>query len=222
MVEVGAGATLWGHAYFLADEVIEMTVFAGNSSQTLRRNFVGGRDAEYPAARRRLANEVALSKRVHDRGKGGRQWSIDRTAKLAFLLRGTDMADAKISGISPLFIVRNVPTALAFYRDRLGFDITFQGPHPDDIFFGIVRRDTATIMLKDIGVDPVPNYTRDIKQGWAWLDAYLYVIDPEPLAAEFSSRNIPFFRPLEGGDDGGRGFAVQDADGYVLYFGHPD
>jgi hypothetical protein len=56
------------------------------------------------------------------------------------------------------------PPAMSFYRDRLGFDITFQGPSDDDIFFGIVQRDTAMIMLKDVGVDPVPNYTRDIKK----------------------------------------------------------
>ena len=41
-----------------------------------------------------------------------------------------------ITGIAPFFIVKNVPAALSFYRDRLGFDITFQGPEPDDIFFG--------------------------------------------------------------------------------------
>ena len=48
------------------------------------------------------------------------------------------MTKPEISGIAPFFIVRSVPAALAFYRDRLGFDITFQGPEPDDIFFGIV------------------------------------------------------------------------------------
>ena len=77
------------------------------------------------------------------------------------------MTKPDISGIAPFFIVKNVPTAMSFYRDRLGFDVTFQGPDPDDIFFGIVRRGAATIMLKHIGVDPVPNYTRDVKQGWA-------------------------------------------------------
>ena len=45
------------------------------------------------------------------------------------------MTKPEIAGIAPLFIVNSVPTALAFYRDRLGFDITFQGPEPDDIFF---------------------------------------------------------------------------------------
>src|SRR4051812_11714314 len=133
------------------------------------------------------------------------------------------MADAtlEISSIAPLFIVKDVPTALAFYRDRLGFQIVFQGPEPNDIFFGIVQRGAATILLKHIGVDPVPNYTRDIKQGWASLDAYLSVADPDALAAELSSRMVPFFQPLEDGDDVGRGFAVQDADGYVLFFGRP-
>ena len=33
------------------------------------------------------------------------------------------------------------------------------------------------IMFKDVGVDRVPNYTRDIKQGIARWDAYLHVSD---------------------------------------------
>jgi glyoxalase/bleomycin resistance protein/dioxygenase superfamily protein len=110
---------------------------------------------------------------------------------------------------------------LSFYRDRLGFDITFQGPEPDDIFFGIVQRGGAMIILKDVGVEPVPNYTRDVHKGWARWDAYLHVPDPDALAAEFSSRHVEFFRPLEDDDDGLRGFELQDADGYVLFFGRP-
>jgi catechol 2,3-dioxygenase-like lactoylglutathione lyase family enzyme len=41
---------------------------------------------------------------------------------------------SEIAGIAPFFIVRDVPAALAFYCDRLGFDVTFRGPEPDDIF----------------------------------------------------------------------------------------
>jgi catechol 2,3-dioxygenase-like lactoylglutathione lyase family enzyme len=127
-----------------------------------------------------------------------------------------------ITGIGPLFIVRNVPAALAFYRDRLGFDVTFQGPDPDDIFFGIVERGAAMIILKDVGVEPVPNHLRDVGKGWARWDAYLHVPDPDALAAEFASRDVAFFQLLtEEGDDGLRGFEVQDADGYVLFFGRP-
>jgi len=134
------------------------------------------------------------------------------------------MTKTEISGIAPFFIVKNVPVALAFYHDILGFDITFQGPSDDDIFFGIVKRGAAMIILKDIGVDPVPNYTRDIKQGIARWDAYLHVPDPDALAEEFSSRNVEFFKTIkdsEEGDDGLRGFELKDADGYILFFGRP-
>ena len=130
-------------------------------------------------------------------------------------------AKPEISGIAPLLIVRSVPAALAFYRDRLGFEITFEGPEPDDVFFGIVKRGGAMIMFKEVGVDPVPNYTRDVKKGIAWWDAYLHVPDPDSLAAEFSSRNVPFSQPLKDTEDGLRGFEIKDTDGYVLFFGRP-
>jgi catechol 2,3-dioxygenase-like lactoylglutathione lyase family enzyme len=131
------------------------------------------------------------------------------------------MTSPEISGIAPFFIVKNVPAALSFYRDRLAFDITFQGPDRDDIFFGIVRRGAAMIMLKDVGVDPLPNYKRDVNKGWARWDAYLHVPDPDALAAEFSSRDVEFSEPLKDTDDGLRGFELKDADGYVLFFGRP-
>ena len=131
------------------------------------------------------------------------------------------MSRAEIAGIAPFFIVRDVRAALAFYRDRLGFDVIFQGPSEDDLFFGIVKRDAAMIIVKSIGVEPVPNYTRDIKQGIARWDAYVLVPDPDALAAEFASRGVEFFLPIaDNTEDGLRGFEVKDADGYLLYFGH--
>ncbi|GGH28834.1 hypothetical protein GCM10007423_15710 [Dyadobacter endophyticus] len=111
---------------------------------------------------------------------------------------------------------------MAFYRDFLGFEITYQGPSEDDIFFGIVERGAAMIMMKAVGVEPVPNHTRDIKQGIMRWDAYMYVPDPDALAAEFASRNVTFFLPLMNNDDNLRGFEVKDADGYLLYFGRPN
>jgi catechol 2,3-dioxygenase-like lactoylglutathione lyase family enzyme len=129
------------------------------------------------------------------------------------------MTQAEISAISPFFIVNHVPSSLAFYRDQLGFEITFQGPDPNDVFFGIVRRGGAQILVKAVGVPPVPNYTRDIKQGIARWDAFVYVPDPDALAAEFASRNVEFFVPLSDTDDGLRGFELKDADGYILFFG---
>jgi catechol 2,3-dioxygenase-like lactoylglutathione lyase family enzyme len=122
-----------------------------------------------------------------------------------------------ISSISPFFIVADMASTLSFYRDRLGFAVTFQEPAPND-FFAIVRRDGAMIMFKDVGVEPVPNYRREPAARW---DAYLDVPDPDALAAEFASRNVEFSEPLKDTHDGLRGFELKDADGYVLFFGRP-
>ena len=137
------------------------------------------------------------------------------------------MTRPTISRISPLFIVADVPATLSFYRDMLGFEITFRGPTPDDEFFGIVRRDGAMIMFKALGVisdgkevvvEPVPNYNRQPAFSW---DAYVDVPDPDALAAEFASRGVRFAVPLgDDGDDGLRGFVIEDIDGYGLFFGH--
>ena len=128
------------------------------------------------------------------------------------------MTKPEVSGIAPFFIVKSVPAALSFYRDRLGFEVTFQGPESDDTFFGIVQRGAAMIMFKNVGVDPLPNPEREPDARW---DAYLHVTDPDALAAEFSSRNVEFSQPLKDDDDGLRGFELKDVDGYVLFFGRP-
>lgn len=132
------------------------------------------------------------------------------------------MTQLEIGAASPLFIVRDVPTTLAFYHDKLGFEITFKGPEPEDIFFGIVQRGGAMFMFKAIDVEPVPNCTRDIGHGIASWDAYIYVQDPDALFEEFRSRDIEFKVPLGNNSDNLRGFEVRDPNGYVIYFGCPN
>ena len=135
------------------------------------------------------------------------------------------MTRPTISSISPFFIVADVPATLAFYRDKLGFDVMFRGPTPEDEFFGIVSRDGAMIMFKALGVvldgkevlvEPAPNFKR--KPAFC-LDAFVAVSDPDALAAEFASRGVRFSVPL-GDNDGVRGFVIEDIDGHGLFFGH--
>lgn len=128
------------------------------------------------------------------------------------------MTQPEIGLISPCFIVRNAPAALSFYRDQLGFQVTHQEP-ADAPFFGIVQRGGAMLMLKDVGVPALPNLKR---HEWARWDAYLYVPDPDSLAAEFASRQVEFSAPLKNSSDGLRGFELRDPDGYVLFFGRPN
>jgi len=132
------------------------------------------------------------------------------------------MNQGEIGGASPCLIVRDVLATLAFYRDKLGFEITYRGPEPGDIFFGIVQRGQAMIMFKAVGIEPMPNHTRDIGKGNMRWDAYIYVPDPDALAGEFASGNVAFFTPLGNNTDNLRGFEIKDPDGYLLFFGRPN
>jgi len=127
------------------------------------------------------------------------------------------MTRPAISGISPLFIVRDVTASVAFYRDKLDFGVLPQEPE-DNPFFAIVCRDGAMLMLKAVDIDPLPNRKR---HPWARWDAYMMVSDPDALADEFLSRGLVPTEPLKDTEDGLRGFELEDADGYVLFFGRP-
>lgn len=124
----------------------------------------------------------------------------------------------QVQGISPFFIVTDVNQTIAFYRDKLGFETRFQQPDQDP-FFAIVGRDDAQLFVKsDKDATPLPNSKRHPFMRW---DAYVYVPDPDALAAEFADRGTTFSAPLKDTHDGLRGFEVCDPDGYVVFFGRP-
>ena len=118
--------------------------------------------------------------------------------------------------ISPFFIVKDLQTSVAFYRERLGFQLDFEGPD-GDVYYAGVSREGAGIMLKAILPDvlPCPNHTR---HEWARWDAYVYTLDPDALFDEFSRRGVSFVKTLSFIDDGLWGFEITDADGYVIAF----
>jgi catechol 2,3-dioxygenase-like lactoylglutathione lyase family enzyme len=118
--------------------------------------------------------------------------------------------------ITPFFIVKDLQASVAFYRERLGFQLDFQGPE-GDVYYARVSRDGIGIMLKTIvpEVLPCPNNTR---HPWARWDAYIYTVDPDTLFEEFRQRGVSFVKELSFIDAGLWGFELADADGYVLAF----
>ncbi len=123
------------------------------------------------------------------------------------------------SFISPFFIVTDLQSSVAFYVNKLGFEVWHMGPD-ENPFFAMVGRGPVSIMLKQISqeVQPVPNHTR---HPWASWDAYISVSEPDILFEEFRSRDIPFHKPILNNSDGLRGFEVKDVNGYILFFGCP-
>ncbi|MGH9496082.1 MAG: VOC family protein [Candidatus Sulfotelmatobacter sp.] len=128
------------------------------------------------------------------------------------------MGQAAVGNISPSFIVSDVDRTIAFYRDKLGFEIRFQEPS-ENPFFAIIGRGGAQIFIKsETGIDPVPNSKR---HRHLRLDAFVYVPDPDALAKEFTDQNVTFSATLKDTHDGLRGFELRDPDGYTIFFGRP-
>ena len=125
-------------------------------------------------------------------------------------------ATRNLVSISPFFIVKDLQASIAFYRERLGFQLDFDGP-AGDVYYAGVSRDGIGIMLKAILPDvlPCPNHTR---HPWARWDAYINTLDPDTLFDEFRQRGVPFVKELSFIDEGLWGFEITDADGYVLAF----
>lgn len=119
-----------------------------------------------------------------------------------------------LASIRPSFIVKNLQASITYYRERLGFQLDFQGPD-DGPFWAGVSRDGIGIMLKAVAADvlPIPNHSR---HEWAPADAHIYSRDPDALFAEFSQRGASFVKRLSFIDEGLWGFVVVDADGYSL------
>jgi catechol 2,3-dioxygenase-like lactoylglutathione lyase family enzyme len=125
-------------------------------------------------------------------------------------------ASRNLVSISPFFIVKNLQASIAYYIERFGFQLDFQGPD-GHVFYGQVSRDGIAIFLKTILPDvlPCPNHTRHACARW---DAYIYTLDPDALFDELRQRGVSFVKELSFIDDGLWGFEVRDADGYVLAF----
>ena len=127
-----------------------------------------------------------------------------------------ERATRNLASINPFFIVENLQASIAYYIERLGFQVDFQGPD-EEPYYGRVSRDGIGIMLKAIVPDvlPRPNRTR---HKWARWDAFIYALDPDSLFNELKQRGVSFVTELSFIDDGLWGFEVTDADGYVLAF----
>ena len=127
-----------------------------------------------------------------------------------------ESAERNLASIRPFFIVKDLQASIAYYIDRLGFQLDYEGP-ADHPFYAGVSRDGIGIMLKAIRPDvlPCPNHVR---HEWARWDASIYALDPDVLFDEFSQRGVSFVKKLSFIDEGLWGFEVADADGYVLAF----
>ena len=123
---------------------------------------------------------------------------------------------SQLHSIAPLFIVSNLSDSVEFYQSKLGFGVVVQLPL-EQPFFAIVKRDSVSILLKEISPDvgPVPNHTQ---HDWARWDALVMCEDPDSLYKEFRALDNEFHQDLQDTEEQLRAFEIKDRYGYVLCF----
>jgi catechol 2,3-dioxygenase-like lactoylglutathione lyase family enzyme len=113
-----------------------------------------------------------------------------------------------MAGSATVFVVSDIAASLAYYRDAIGFEVTFEYGQP--LSYACLCRDEVGLHLLAAAVTK-----RLPGQGGLCI----FVRDVDQIYAEVSARGARLLNRPEDRDYGMRDFDVVDADGNQLTFG---
>ena len=132
-----------------------------------------------------------------------------------------------LASMTPLLQVFDMPSAVAFYRDRLGFEVVAHSPELDAaegryFHWCCLRRDGAQLMLNTAYDADERPAERDAARWAGHGHTVLYVDCPDldALHTELGTRGLAI-APPQTSDYGMRQIEVTDPDGYELCFQCP-
>ncbi len=123
------------------------------------------------------------------------------------------MPSPRLTGITPILMVREVTAAAEFYRIKLGFQIDFLYGAPP--FYGAVSRDGVCLHLRFVHE---PNFAALAALEVSLILATIEVDDVQTLFAEFAARGVDFCQLPTTQIWGGIDFHVRDPDGNQISF----
>ncbi len=121
-------------------------------------------------------------------------------------------------GVIPSIRVRNIPAALDFYTNGLGFEILRGGPEETN---NSLKRGDAQIMLEAAGEFYAPAYNAAIRERIGTKSSialYIEAPDLDELHARASAAGANVIDPLASRDWGQSEFTVEDPEGNWLTF----
>ena len=123
----------------------------------------------------------------------------------------TDARRPRLTAIAPQFLVDDLASAVAYYREQLGFreDFVYES------FYASVSRDSVPIHLK---CAPKTVSDRQLRKQEEHLDAFVAVTAVDALYLELQKRGARITKPLQERPWGHTDFYVEDPDGYILCF----
>ncbi|HZC15132.1 MAG TPA: VOC family protein [Caulobacteraceae bacterium] len=127
-------------------------------------------------------------------------------------------AVSHVSYALPFIYVRDLPAALAFYAERLGFQTEFAYGEPP--FYAQVIRDGVRLALKHADDDLI-EAMRPFRAGGddPFITASIALDRAQPLYREYEAAGVRFRQQLRRESWGAWSFIVEDQDGNLLVFG---
>ena len=122
---------------------------------------------------------------------------------------------AKITAHATVLLVEDVQIAGEFYRDKLGFEVTYFDKNPSHYAYAN-RGEMWVHFARFADVGPAPN---SVAVPPDMFDAYVYVDDVDALHAELAGRGAEIIGVVTDTEYGCREFRVRDPHGYILAFG---
>jgi uncharacterized glyoxalase superfamily protein PhnB len=113
-----------------------------------------------------------------------------------------------LTGTATVLTVRDIDKSIAYYRDALGFAVTFQYGEPT--FYACLSRDEAAVHLI------AANKTHRLPGHGG---VAIFLDDVDALYAELVARGAKVVKPRQDYDYGMREFDVVDLDDNQLFFG---
>jgi len=113
----------------------------------------------------------------------------------------------------PILFVRDVAAAVAYYAERLGFEVDFLHGNPP--FYGSVSRDRSCLHLRFVHE---PSFAALAAREESLILATIEVQNVKGLFIEYEGRGVEFSQRLVRQAWGGIDFHVRDRDGNVISF----
>lgn len=124
----------------------------------------------------------------------------------------------EIEYLTPLILVFNMPRALAFYRDLLGFEVVTDSGNGDDSSWVWIQLNGRHLMLND-QYEPghVPDAPPPDRTKWHQDTAIYFGADPDAVYEYLISKGV-YAKPPSNTSYGIRQLSLKDPDGYNLCF----
>jgi len=127
----------------------------------------------------------------------------------------TTNAPGTLRQLWPLLFVQDLDRSIAFYRDRLGFDVVAHDSINDRIYWCRLERGGASLMLQQAEAEDGPAAGRG--HGVAF---YFVCNDADAFHAEFTARGLSL-EPPSVAHYGMKQLFVPEPDGYDICFESP-